>query len=70
MFNIFDQYRLENCRIGLVELCPCETKDELLKREAYHIKATECVNNKIRPVVTNEQLCDDRTKFRKRNGHR
>ncbi len=54
VFNIFDQYDVENCRIVLVELCPCDSKDELLKREAYYINTTECVN-KNRPMRTQEE---------------
>ena len=47
VFSIFEKYGIENCRIVLVELCPCDTKDELFKREAYYITSTECVNKKI-----------------------
>ena len=51
VFNIFEKYGLEGCRIVLVELCPCDSKDELLKREAYYITLLECVNKNhpIRP---------------------
>ena len=51
VFTIFEKYGIENCRIVLVEFCPCDSKDELLKREAYHIKETECVNKRI-PITT------------------
>ncbi len=46
-FTIFETYGLENCRIVLVELCPCDSKDELLKREAYFIRTLECVNKVV-----------------------
>ncbi len=35
---------MDGCRIILVELCPCDTKDELLKREAHYIQTSDCVN--------------------------
>ena len=47
VFQIFDKYGIDNCRIVLIELCPCDTKDELLKREAYYMKLFPCVNTHI-----------------------
>ena len=29
VFEIFEKYRVEQCRIVLIELCPCDTKDKL-----------------------------------------
>lgn len=46
-FYLFDTYGLENCRIKLVENFCCNTKAELLLREAHHIKETNCVNKNI-----------------------
>ncbi len=69
VFDIFEKHGINNCRIVLVELCPCDSKDELLKREAHHINISQCVN-KVRPSVTKEQLFDDRKQFRIRNGDR
>ena len=36
-----------NCRIELIELYPCNTKDELLKKERFYIESLECVNKNI-----------------------
>ena len=47
VFDIFDEYGLENCKIELVEDFPCNNKRELLKREGFHIQGTECVNKYI-----------------------
>ena len=49
VFQIFEKYGIENCRIVLVELCPCDTRDELLKREAYYVSVLDCVN-KYKPI--------------------
>ena len=44
---IFDKYGVENTKILLLELCPCDTKEELLKKEGEHIKLLACVNKRI-----------------------
>lgn len=40
--------------ITLVELCPCNSKDELTARERFHIETNVCVN-KIIPGRTNKE---------------
>ena len=47
VFNIFEKYGVENCRIVLIELFPCDTKDELTGRESHYIRTVECVNKMI-----------------------
>lgn len=43
--KIFDKYGVDNCKITLIELYPCETKNELFKREGhYQREAKTCVN--------------------------
>jgi len=37
----------DNYDIVLIENCPCDTKDELHKRERYYIENLECVNKII-----------------------
>ena len=46
-FNIFHKYGVENCRIILIELYPCNTKDELTSRESHYIRTLECINKNI-----------------------
>ncbi len=67
VFRIFEKYGMEGCRIVLVELCPCDSRDELLKREAYHINSIECVNKK-RPILTHEEKKDYSRQYR--DGHK
>ena len=43
-YSLFDEFGVENCKIELIEVYPCNSKDELLSREGYHIQNTECVN--------------------------
>ena len=53
-FQIFDTYGVENCRIELIELCPCNSRDELRQREGHYIRNLLCVN-KVIPDRTKQQ---------------
>lgn len=46
-FKLFEKYEIQNCRIELLELVPCNSKDELCKKEGQYIKALNCVNKVI-----------------------
>ena len=63
VFTIFEKYGIGNCRIVLVKLCPCDTRDELLKREAHYINTMECVN-KYNPILTEEDKVEYRRQYR------
>ena len=54
-FDIFDAYEMENCSIVLLELCPCNSKDEMYAREAHYIKSLDCVNRCV-PGRSKEDL--------------
>ena len=47
VYEIFDEYGVENCNIILIESYPCDSSDELHSREAHHIKLLKCVNKYI-----------------------
>ena len=47
VYDIFEAYGVANCRIVLIELYPCLSKDELGRREAHYIRSLECVNRNI-----------------------
>ena len=47
VYDLFDKYGVDNCKITLVELYPTNTKDELLAREAFYIRNHKCVNKSI-----------------------
>ena len=46
-YNLFEKYGLENCKIYLVELYPCKSREELESREGYYIRNYDCVNKLI-----------------------
>ena len=54
VFILFDEFGVSNCKIELLEHHPCSTREELCKREGYHIKNTDCVN-KMMTGRTREQ---------------
>ena len=49
--------------IILIELCPCNTKDELLARERYYRDTLICVN-KNRPIISDDEKKEYGTKYR------
>ena len=49
---LFEEYGIENCQIILIENCPCNSKDEMRAREAFHIKSSEHCVNKVIPQRT------------------
>jgi hypothetical protein len=44
---LFEKYGVENCFISLIETCPCNGRDELLARDAYHQNAMKNINKCI-----------------------
>jgi hypothetical protein len=57
-YHLFDEYGIENCKIVLLEDCPCESKDQLSAREAHYIRTLECVNKTI-PLRTRAEYRQD-----------
>ena len=47
IFDLFDKYGLENCKIQLVKDVPCERKEQLRKIEGEYIQKENCVNKRI-----------------------
>ena len=46
-FLLFDEFGFENCKIELIEHYPCESKEELRRREGYYIQSMDCVNRLV-----------------------
>ena len=44
IFELFEKYGVENCKIQLLEEYPCENKNQMMRREGYHILNEICVN--------------------------
>jgi hypothetical protein len=54
-FSLFDKYGLENCKIELVELYPCGSRNELEMREGYYISNNKCLNKNLAGVICEKQ---------------
>lgn len=59
---LFNKYGIENCKIELLELFPCDTKEQLHAREAYHIRNNNCVNTHI-PLRTKKEYKEEYKEF-------
>jgi hypothetical protein len=62
-YELFEKYGVENCKIYLVELYPCETKEELFAREGYYIKNNKCVNKNVAGRTSKERYKDNKTEI-------
>ena len=63
-FKIFEEFGVENCKIELLELCNCESKDELNKKEGQYIRSLDCENKVIPFRSPSEHYQDNRTEIR------
>jgi molecular chaperone DnaK (HSP70) len=55
----------DNYDIVLIEQCPCDSKDELHKKERSYIESIECVNKTIPTRNLKEYLIDNKIKIQK-----
>jgi hypothetical protein len=63
-YGLFNEYGVENCKIELIEYFPCNTLQELRKREGEHIKNTECVNKRVAGRAKQEWVEDNKDKMK------
>lgn len=54
-YSSFEILNAIDCNICLVELYPCNSREELLMRERFYIENNDCVN-KLCPIRTQEEL--------------
>ena len=62
VFDLFDKYDVQNCKIILLESVNVNSKDELKQKEANHIKTNKCVN-KMMPNRTPKQYYQDNKEY-------
>ena len=60
VYALFDLHGIDNCKIELVEEYPCESIEQLSKREGYYIKRGRCVNKNIAGRSTDEWYQDNK----------
>jgi hypothetical protein len=64
VFEIFDEFSIENCKIELIENYSCNSKEQLEQKEGDHIRINDCVNKRIEGR-TKKQYTKDTTEIRK-----
>jgi hypothetical protein len=47
VYDIFDEFGVDNCKIELIEEFPCENRIQLDRKEGEYIKTNDCVNKCI-----------------------
>ena len=62
IYDIFNEYGIENCKIELIEYYKCDTLQELRRKEGEHIKNTECVNKRVEGRTAKEYHEDNKNK--------
>jgi hypothetical protein len=69
VFEMFDKYGIENCKIELIENFACSSKKELERREGEIIKSIRCINEVVAGRTINEYIEDNKeilhAKFKK-----
>jgi hypothetical protein len=60
----FDLLKYEDCYIELLEDYPCETKEQLHKKEGEYIRKMKCVNKNIAGRTTKEHREDNKEKIK------
>ena len=60
--SLFDEFGVENCKIELIEMYPCNSKIELEKREGEHIATNKsiCVNKRVAGRTSEEWRRENR----------
>ena len=64
VFDLFDKYGIDNCKIYLLESVNANSKDELLAKEGHYIKTLKCVNRCIAGRTIKEYNNDNLDKIK------
>ena len=59
VFELFEKYGVEECRIELIEAYPCDSKKDLERREGEIIKVSDCVNRVVAGRTSEEYRSDN-----------
>lgn len=63
IFEIFDEFGVENCKIELIEEYECENRSQLERKEGEHIKNNECINKYIAGRTHKEYVQDNKERI-------
>ena len=66
-FLLFEEFGIDNCKIELIEECPCENLEQLLKKEGKYIRSIDCVNKCVIGRTIKEWLEDNKEKLKEKS---
>ena len=69
IYDLFDEFDVEGCKIELLENFPCKTRTELTQREGQHQRDNDCLNKNVAgrtPEMYREQ---NKEALQQRNKH-
>ncbi len=66
LYELFDKYGLDNCKIILLENVFCEYSDQLRAKEASYIKTMNCINKAIPGRTAKEYREDNKEKIKEK----
>ena len=64
VYDIFDKYGIDNCKIYLLESVIAISRDELLAKEGHYIRTLKCVNRCIAGRTNKEYRKDNMDKMK------
>ena len=67
VYDLFNEFGLENCKIELLETYPCNNRSELEAREGHHQRENECVNKNKSGGMTMINNADYAKQYRENN---
>ena len=67
IYDLFDEFGVDNCKIELLELYPTNSRAELLAREGYYQRENACVNKLIADRKLREYYNDNKEKYKQRH---
>jgi len=69
VYDIFEEFGIDNCKIDLIEECPCENRIQLDRKEGKYIQNNNCVNKYIAGRTTKEYYIDNKDTILKQKKH-
>ena len=63
IYDIFDEFGIDNCKIELLEVFPCTSKEELEQREGHWVRHEICVTEHIPNRSRSEYYQDNKIKI-------
>ena len=64
---LFDEFGVENCKIMLIENYPCNSKEELFRKEGEYIQNLDCINRYVAGRTRQAHFKEHAEEIRERN---